>query len=397
MAGDKRLSAGGGRFIIEELTATREEINALLANSAHSASSGQAGLPPADKLLEQIKTVKAENNKILLVGDIEDAFGVPGELRKLPVVIRSNVPDAIETAAKEKFSVIAVVISGLSGRLKTVLKALNKGSNGAKIVLLAQMYEEPIARQLTNVSANGSGIDSAEQACGYLICPIEAERFYQAVVGTEDRGQGTEDGLLARISELERLATTDELTGLKNRRYLWEFSRQIIELAKAENGRVTLLVFDIDDFKHYNDKYGHTAGDNILKQAAVLMQRSCRGHDVVGRIGGDEFAVVFWDGPRKDTDESGERRSAQAEHPREAIFIAKRFQKELEGAELNLLGPKGKGVLAISGGLSSFPRDGATVDELFEQADKALFEAKRSGKNRIYLVGSPQSDIAEIE
>jgi GGDEF domain-containing protein len=161
---------------------------------------------------------------------------------------------------------------------------------------------------------------------------------------------------------------------------------------------VTLLIFDIDNFKHYNDVYGHTAGDEVLKQAAVLMRRCCRGHDVVGRIGGDEFAVVFWDDPQRGPlKEEAERRSAMADHPGEAIFIAKRFRKGLGKAELHLLGPEGKGVLTISGGLASFPYDGSTTDELFEQADKALLEAKRSGKNKIYLVGSPQGDIAEVE
>jgi len=65
--------------------------------------------------------------------------------------------------------------------------------------------------------------------------------------------------------------------------------------------------------------------------------------------------------------------------------------------QLHLLGPEGKGVLTISGGLASFPRDGSTIQELFQQADKALLEAKRSGKNRIYLVGKPQSNIADIK
>jgi two-component system cell cycle response regulator len=168
---------------------------------------------------------------------------------------------------------------------------------------------------------------------------------------------------------------------------------------------VTLLVFDIDDLKRYNDLYGHLAGDEVLKQAAVLMQRCCRGHDVVGRIGGDEFAVVFWDEPQAKqigapAEGTTERRSAKADHPKEAISIAKRFVKELEKSDLSALvglGPEGKGVLTISGGLASFPRDGLTIQELFQQADKALLEAKRSGKNRIYLVGRPQSDIADID
>ncbi|MBN2272459.1 MAG: GGDEF domain-containing protein, partial [Sedimentisphaerales bacterium] len=140
------------------------------------------------------------------------------------------------------------------------------------------------------------------------------------------------------------------------------------------------------------------AGDSILRQAAVLIQRCCRAHDVVGRIGGDEFAVVFWDDPRRNKPlNESERRSAKTDHPSEAISIAKRFVAELGKAELHLLGPEGKGVLAISGGLASFPRDGSTIEELFDQADRALIDAKRSGKNRIYLVGKPQSDIADIE
>jgi len=200
-----------------------------------------------------------------------------------------------------------------------------------------------------------------------------------------------------RLQYLERLATTDDLTGLKNRRYLQEFARQILDRARRTTGRVTILVFDIDNFKHYNDEYGHQTGDEILRQAAILVRRCCRPHDVVGRIGGDEFAVVFWDDPHSAAgDVAKERRSATAEHPTEAISVAKRFQQALGNADLHLLGPQGEGVLTISGGLASFPRDGSTVEQLFERADHALLEAKRSGKNRIYLVGEPRSDIADI-
>ena len=145
-----------------------------------------------------------------------------------------------------------------------------------------------------------------------------------------------------KIRHLEWLATTDDLTGLKNRRYIWEFARQILDHARQTKGRVTLLVFDIDNFKHYNDVYGHLTGDEILRQAAVLMRRCCRSHDVVGRIGGDEFAVVFWDDPNRTAgDIERERRAATAEHPSEAILLAKRFQKEFGDADLHLLGPDG--------------------------------------------------------
>jgi PleD family two-component response regulator len=292
----------------------------------------------------------------------------------------------------------------MSAKLSSALKVLRDNCD-AKIILLAQMYEEPIAIRLVGTAYNGTSV-----ADDYLICPVQPDRFYESI--TPRGRRKAEDGLSTavdatiekKIKHLERLATEDDLTGLKNRRYIWEFSRQIIEHTRTENGRVTLLVFDIDDFKRYNDLYGHLAGDEVLKQAAVLMQRCCRGHDVVGRIGGDEFAVVFWDElqakPAAVPTKGTERRSARADHPKEAIFIAKRFVRELEKSELSALGelgPEGRGILTISGGLASFPRDGSTIQELFQQADKALLEAKRSGKNRIYLVGKPQSNIADID
>jgi len=346
-----------------------------------------------------------DGGKILLVGDVSKAFLETDTVADRHCEICPNISDAVGTAAANEFAAIAVVMSGIPGRLSGALKALRDASN-ARIVLLAQMYEEPIAVQLV-----GSRYDSTALANDYLICPIRPERFYESVMGSRpctaadaDRRLGADAATEMRIRHLERLATEDDLTELKNRRYIWEFSRQIIERAAKENGRVTLLVFDIDNFKHYNDLYGHVAGDEILKQAAVLIRRCCRAHDVVGRIGGDEFAVVFWDDPKRETAEprlSGtERRSASADHPRQAIFIAKRFVRELEAAELSTsgdLGPQGKGVLTISGGLASFPRDGNTIQELFEQADKALLEAKRSGKNRIYLVGTPQTNVTEID
>jgi len=336
------------------------------------------------------------SGKILLVGNISGIFLNAGPATNCEVC--DNISDAIEAVRKKSFVAIGVVIYGTS-KLESSLKGLRENCD-AKIILLAQMYEEPIAIRLVGSTFNGSCLVD-----DYLICPVEANRLYESIISPQER---TEAGIASpatldatvekRIRILEKLATEDDLTGLKNRRYIWEFSRQIIKRAEERDDRVTLLIFDIDNFKHYNDVYGHYAGDDVLKQAAVLMRRCCRSHDVVGRVGGDEFAVVFWDSIRqkKSTQES-ERRLATTDHPREAIFIAKRFIREFQKAELPLLGPEGKGVLTISGGLASYPRDGSKIQELFEQADKALLEAKRKGKNRIYLVGTPQSDIADIE
>lgn len=337
--------------------------------------------------------------RILLTGDLGKAFVDAGDISPDSYEIRPNMLDAIDAASKGEFEVVGVVLSGLAGRLRSALKAIRKSCE-AKIILLAQMSQEPQAINLV----------AAHLADDYLICPIRFSDLVSHISGlsraTTSRSKvglgigaplGLDPATQERIKHLERLATEDDLTGLKNRKYIWEFARQVIRRAQSVGGRITLLVFDVDNLKHYNDLYGHLAGDSILRQAAVLIQRCCRAHDVVGRIGGDEFAVVFWDDPRRKPADESERRSAKADHPSEAISIAKRFVRELGKAELDMLGPDGKGVLAISGGLASYPRDGSSIEELFEQADRALLDAKRSGKNRIYLVGKPQSDIADIE
>jgi diguanylate cyclase (GGDEF)-like protein len=339
--------------------------------------------------------------RAMLIGDIGKVFLDADDVDRYPYEVQARILDGIEAATRGEFEVIGVVMDGTSSQLGQALRALRQAAD-ARILLLAQMHEEPIARRLTTVSP-----DTERLADGYLICPSRLASF-AAQVGSGPAppavvpGSGTAAGPISaelerRIRHLEELATTDDLTGLKNRRYMLEFARQILQHAEASHGRVTLLLFDIDNFKHYNDVYGHVVGDEILREAAILVRRCCRPHDVIGRIGGDEFAVIFWDDPyRPAGDVAQDRRSTARAHPTEAISVAKRFRKEFGNADLQFLGPRGEGVLTISGGLASFPRDGATVEQLFERADQALLDAKRRGKNRIYLVGEPRSDIADI-
>jgi len=351
-----------------------------------------------------------EMGRVLLIGDVGKALLDARTLDRRLCEVRENVLDGIDMAARGAFDTICVVMAGVSSQLVAALKAL-RASSSARIVLLARMYEEPIARRMTTPIPGEDKL-----ADEYCLCPTRLAILCPRVAG--EQGAQTSSASQApqsepqvsdsastalsadverRLRHLERLATTDDLTGLKNRRYILEFARQILDRARRTHGRVTILMFDIDNFKHYNDVYGHMTGDEILRQAAILMRRCCRAHDVVGRIGGDEFVVVFWDDPHRI---SGgvprERRSIAAEHPTEAISVARRFQQALGNADLHLLGPRGEGVLTISGGLASFPRDGSTPDQLFDRADQALLDAKRSGKNRIYLVGTPRNDIATL-
>jgi GGDEF domain-containing protein len=326
-------------------------------------------------------------NTILVIGDRKALFLDAGEQEAAGVKVCADLTEGILAAGDGSFSLVAVEVRGHAGRLATILTDLRQACH-AKVILLAQIWEEPIARRWSLGSEQGARADD------YLICPTTQQRLFAfAGTGKAPRVQAGGAALAeseARIRILERLATEDDLTGLKNRRYLWEFAQQILQYVAGRNTQMTLFLYDIDDFKHYNDTYGHTAGDTILREIGVLMRRCCRPHDVVGRLGGDEFAVVFWDDrQRRPSGTPSERRLAKTGHPTEAMAVAQRFREALERFEWRFLGARGKGLLTISGGMASFPQDGATVDELFQKADAALLEVKRSGKNRITVVGSP--------
>lgn len=329
--------------------------------------------------------------QVLLVGRTDKTVIDTNESNDIRFQNCQNIPEAIDACAGKQFDVIAINTDVLDKNLTSSLKKLRMANPKSKIFLLAQMWQEPLAAHIVAQSFNGTRLLD-----DYYICPVIISlKNQQQLQNAPTDVQPTLEHL-ERIAILEKLVMEDELTGVKNRRYVREFLRQIIEHAKQLSLQVTLLVFDIDNFKQYNDLYGHPVGDNILKQAAVLMQKCCRKQDVVGRIGGDEFAVVFWNLPGEniiglDSTQQEERRRLESEHPTQVINICERFRNEIYTTDLPALGVDGKGTLTISGGLATFPRDGATVQQLFEQADKALFEAKRSGKNRVYLIGNENS------
>ena len=177
-----------------------------------------------------------------------------------------------------------------------------------------------------------------------------------------------------------RLAMIDEVTQLPNRRYFKQALEPLIRRAATERFAVTVVIFDLDGFKHFNDTYGHNAGDQVLRELAQLIRRHCRRHDIVARYAGDEFVVAFWD--------AEEPRVAGSKHPTDALAVLRRFQKTLESHEFANLGPDSKGRITISGGLATFPWNAQEAEMLIEQADQAMLRAKRDGKNRIYLVGA---------
>ena len=233
----------------------------------------------------------------------------------------------------------------------------------------------PAATARALLQAAGNPPRALLGAGGAVDLDLDAASFLSAV-------QDCLPALLAsarRAETLYQLAITDYLTGTYNRRYFYHLTDRILAQAAARNLGVTLLLYDIDDFKRYNDNYGYSAGDEILRDTATMMKDITRSHDIVARIGGDEFAVLFWD--------ADPPRPADREPIATAYALANRFRRAVEKHHFRSLGPEATGSLTISGGLASFGPQGRTCRELLREANGALKAAKDSGKNAIQLVG----------
>lgn len=176
-------------------------------------------------------------------------------------------------------------------------------------------------------------------------------------------------------AQLREAAFADPLTGAHNRRYFDQFLGMAMEEARKERRGVTLLMFDIDNFKQFNESHGHSAGDDILRETVRLLRSVIRPTDKVCRIGGDEFAVIFYEptGPR----------TPSSRPPNDVHQIAHRFQREIAEQKFPKLGRDAPGTLTISGGLATYPWDGMTAEALLARADELAMQSKRSGKNCI--------------
>ncbi|MDD1013030.1 GGDEF domain-containing protein [Pseudomonas rubra] len=164
--------------------------------------------------------------------------------------------------------------------------------------------------------------------------------------------------------ELQRLATTDVLTQSSNRRHFFECAQQAFETARLEQGPLSFLLLDIDDFKQINDTYGHQEGDHVLQRIADTGKAVLRRGDQFGRIGGEEFAAVF-----------------PGCTPQIAQQIAERLQREIQrlsfSHEDQVFG------VTVSQGLTGILDADESLDSLFARADAAMYQAKRQGKNQI--------------
>ncbi|HNH04588.1 MAG TPA: PAS domain S-box protein [Anaerolineales bacterium] len=177
--------------------------------------------------------------------------------------------------------------------------------------------------------------------------------------------------LLAAIEREQRISRTDSLTETYNRRYFFEIATHECSVAERYRQPLSLIMFDIDNFKKFNDIYGHQVGDEVLRRIAQVAREQLRSADILARYGGEEFTVLL---PKSNT--------------HEALIVAERIREKVAACKLDT----GNGVvgITISIGVAEYFPDQQTLDDLIRNSDKALYTAKEKGRNQVsvYATGN---------
>lgn len=160
-------------------------------------------------------------------------------------------------------------------------------------------------------------------------------------------------------------AIRDPLTGLFNRRYMEESLERELKRAQRKGVPIGIVMMDIDHFKHFNDSFGHAAGDYLLRELGVFLKTLVRGEDIASRYGGEEFIVVL-----------------PETSPEETMQRAEQIRQDVKNLKLSEQFPKSEGV-TLSLGVAVFPQHGTSVEELLKSVDVALYQAKRDGRDRV--------------
>lgn len=185
---------------------------------------------------------------------------------------------------------------------------------------------------------------------------------------------------MAMLDEMRENATTDPLTGLKNRGYLLERCAEVQSVADRYRNPVTVLIIDIDDFRNVNEQHGFSAGDSVLQALSRTCEKVLRRSDVLARIGGEEFIALMPETPMD-----------------KATEVAERLRKQFAENRVDFKWQDGPIPFTVSIGIAAYdsPRD-KTLEDTIKRADEALFRAKQMGRNRVVrALGRP--GVAEPE
>jgi diguanylate cyclase (GGDEF)-like protein len=181
-----------------------------------------------------------------------------------------------------------------------------------------------------------------------------------------------------QMAELQRMATTDALTGFNNRRNFITLASQEFSRWKRSQQSFTLLMFDLDHFKLINDTYGHNAGDEVLKAIALTCRAILRESDIAARIGGEEFVILF-----------------PATQSPSSLLPAERLRKEVEAIEIQV----GQHIVrfTLSAGIAQVHGSDLSIEDTLKRADSALYQAKENGRNRIFEVFMEEGRLRYVQ
>lgn len=290
----------------------------------------------------------------------------------------------LEQAAWLAERVAALFDSALVGRDHQILI-----ESAASIGITAEALDDVLERTPVDVAETASGfqrtlppqqtIDAlAENAYDQL---VELNREYETIVHELEQALAVKSRLEADLrlanQRLEGLASTDELTGLPNRRALQESLDYQLTVTERSGRPLSLVMIDVDHFKSFNDTMGHAAGDAVLRVLGALLADLVRGGDLPARYGGEEFTVML-----PDTDRDG------------AVVAAERIRCRLEETRVTEDVPRPCQVTASFGVATT--TGGESSESLFQRADAALYDAKREGRNRVCVAAEKTAD-AEAE
>jgi diguanylate cyclase (GGDEF)-like protein/PAS domain S-box-containing protein len=213
---------------------------------------------------------------------------------------------------------------------------------------------------------NGRLVDVEFVSNVYL---VDGEKVIQCNIRDISERKQAQDALLKSQALLREQSVRDHLTGLFNRRYMEETLERELLRASRKYLSLGIIMLDVDEFKHFNDTYGHAAGDVILRELGSLLLKQVRGDDIPCRYGGDEFMLILPDVSCEVTRERAER----------ICQCAKQFHLHFEGQSL--------AAVALSLGVAVFPEHGTTSTAILRAVDAALYRAKHEGRSRVVVAG----------
>ncbi len=194
---------------------------------------------------------------------------------------------------------------------------------------------------------------------------VGKEKVIQCNIRDISERKRAENALLKSEALLREQSVRDHLTGVFNRRYMEEtLERELLRSAR-KGISLGIIMLDVDDFKQFNDSYGHAAGDVVLRELSTLLLKHVRGEDIPSRYGGDEFIIILPDASLDATMERAELLRTHAQH----------LNVQFEGQTL--------GRITLSLGVAIFPNNGNTSKALLKAVDAALYRVKHEGRNRV--------------